>query len=302
MVVARPVCVLTDFGLDDEWVGLMHRALRSAAPGVEIVDLTHRIARQDVRAGALALWRAVPWLAPAVVLGVVDPGVATARRAVAIEVETERGRLTLVGPDNGLLTPAAYRAGQITAAVELDDRRWHGPAGPGVGTTFAGRDVFAPVAGHLAAGVATAAVGREIEVAGLAGGPLEPVRPRRRVAGGAAGAAGAVGAGPAGTGPEVWSVEATVWWVDTFGNAQLNVAAADLPRGGTAVVRAGAGAHKAVLAAAYADLGGRLGLVPDSAGLVALCLDRRSAAAHLGLGAGDTVTVEIAEIAESAET
>lgn len=235
--------------------------------------MTHEIPAHDVRAGALTLWRLVPWLAPAVVLAVVDPGVATARRAVAIEASPPGGgRLLLVGPDNGLLLPAAQAAGGVARAVELSDPAWHLPAPlrAGKGATFAGRDVFAPAAAHLSCGVDLARLGPAVEPSGLVGQPVE--RPRRQ--------------GDA--------LVATVLWVDRYGNAQLNVTPADLAPLGPALWlrRPGEPSLPVALAGAFAELPlGRPGLVTDSYGLCALCLDRASAAAFVGLGPGDTVSI-----------
>ncbi len=257
-----PVCLLTDYGLADEFAGMLRRSVARTAPDAVVIDLTHGIPRQDVRAGAMALWRCAPHLAPAVVAAVGDPGVATDRRAVAVEVGTPAGPLLLVGPDNGLLTPAAWRMGTPGPVVELDDTTWHAGPGPGVGTTFAGRDVFGPVAGHLASGVALARLGTAGDPASLAGGPL-------RLAGG-------------------WvdgRIAATVLWVDTFGNVELDVEATAL----SGVDRVTAAGADAVVARSYRGLGDRVGLVPDSAGLVALCVEQGSAASRLGLRAGDGV-------------
>ena len=165
------IAFLSDFGTTDEFVGVVHAVLATHAPAADRIDLTHQIPAHDIRAGALTLWRAAPWLVPGVILGVVDPGVGTERRAVAIEVAggvagahpsgAHSGDQTagahpapsptvLVGPDNGLLLPAAHLLGPITAAVELPPN----PDAPGA--TFAGRDVFAPADGRAAAGTPVA--------------------------------------------------------------------------------------------------------------------------------------------------
>ncbi|MGI8493374.1 MAG: SAM hydrolase/SAM-dependent halogenase family protein, partial [Acidimicrobiales bacterium] len=119
------VVFLSDYGLSDEFVGVVHRAIRRQAPHAAVIDLTHQVPRHDVKAGAALLWRAAPWLAPAVVLAVVDPGVGTQRRGVAVETGEGDRRLVFVGPDSGLLTAAALRAGSIRTAVVLDDPQWH---------------------------------------------------------------------------------------------------------------------------------------------------------------------------------
>ena len=156
------ISFLSDYGIDDEFVGVVHSVLRSIAPHAVIVDVTHGIAAHDVRAGGLALARSAQYLCPGVVLAVVDPGVGTDRRAVAVEVGD--GESVLVGPDNGLLAPAVAMVGGADRAVSLTDLTWHLPT---PGSTFDGRDVFAPVAAHLATGVDLAELGDQIQPAGL---------------------------------------------------------------------------------------------------------------------------------------
>jgi S-adenosyl-L-methionine hydrolase (adenosine-forming) len=271
------ITFLSDFGLADEFVGVVHRVIRQVAPDAAVIDLTHQIPAHDVRAGALALWRTTPWLGPGVVLAVVDPGVGTDRRAVAVEAAD--GDLVLVGPDNGLLTPAAHLLGPPGRAVALTDTAWHLA---GAGATFDGRDVFGPVAAHLCAGVDLADLGERFDSAELVGGPLVLAEaPPDAVA--------------------RHGLEVEVLWVDRYGNAQLGVRPAALDPLGTAVevavavsgagVVAGApGGHLARRARGYGDLAaGELGLIADSAGLLALCLDRASAADALGLAAGNVV-------------
>ena len=113
------VTFLTDYGLDDEFVGVVKSVIRELAPHVTVVDLTHGIRPFDVRGGALALARAIPYVPEGVVLAVVDPGVGTARRAVAIEVADGAG--VLVGPDNGLLAPAVAIARRSAAGGRADE-------------------------------------------------------------------------------------------------------------------------------------------------------------------------------------
>ena len=159
------ISFLSDYGIDDEFVGVVHSVVRSIAPHAHVVDITHGIAAHDVRAGGLALARSAGYLCPGVVLAVVDPGVGTDRRAVAVEVGD--GESVLVGPDNGLLAPAVAMVGGAGRAVSLTDTAWHLQA---PGSTFDGRDVFAPVAAHLATGVDLAELGDLIEPAGLSPG------------------------------------------------------------------------------------------------------------------------------------
>jgi len=146
------VFFLSDFGTEDEFAGVVHAVIAARAPGTTVIDLTHHIPPFDVRAGSHTLVRAVPHLGSGVVLGVVDPGVGTARRGICMEVRVPAGStLYFVGPDNGLLVAAAEAAGEapITRVVELT----RDPAPPDRGATFDGRDLFAPVAAHLSLGL-----------------------------------------------------------------------------------------------------------------------------------------------------
>src|SRR5215207_4284317 len=117
------ISFLTDYGTEDEFVGVVKSIVRDLAPHVQVIDLTHAITPYDVRAGSLALARAIPYVPSGVVLAVVDPGVGTARRAVAIEVAGGDG--VLVGPDNGLLAPAVALTGGAERAVMLTNTDYH---------------------------------------------------------------------------------------------------------------------------------------------------------------------------------
>ena len=142
------ITFLSDYGLADEFVGVVKSVVRSIAPDVTVIDLTHDVEPHDVRGGGLTLARSAQYLVPGVVLAVVDPGVGTPRRGIAIEVGD--GQSILVGPDNGLLAPAVAMVGGADRAVALDNPEYQLPA---PGPTFAGRDVFAPAAAHLCNGV-----------------------------------------------------------------------------------------------------------------------------------------------------
>ena len=259
---ARPVVFLSDYGLDDEFVGVVHRVVVRDAPGVAVVDLTHRIRAHDVRAGALTLWRSAPWLHTSVVLAVVDPGVGTPRRAVALEVG--EASTVLVGPDNGLLVPAAAALGATTGAVELRPF----PAVPGAGSTFDGRDLFAPAAARLASG--------EWDLAD-AGDPIDP--------------ATLEGTRVSVAEPVDGELVCEVLWVDRFGNAQLNATPAGVSGLGVNVeIEHSNWRDRARRVDAFAELApGELGLVTDSYGLIAVALYAQPAATRLGLRAGDTV-------------
>ena len=262
------ISFLSDYGIDDEFVGVVHSVLRSIAPHAVIVDITHGIAAHDVRAGGLALARSAQYLCPGVVLAVVDPGVGTDRRAVAVEVGD--GESVLVGPDNGLLAPAVAMVGGADRAVSLTDPAWHLPT---PGSTFDGRDVFAPVAAHLATGVDLAELGDQIQPAGLFPGVL-PV---------------AVA--------EVDGLHAEVLWIDRFGNIQLNVGPEELDGLGSGDrfgIRLADRLVPAQRVLAYDDVpAGGLGVLVDSCGLVSVVAARASAAADLGLVAGASVVLTV---------
>src|SRR5438270_9061425 len=140
------VSFLSDYGSVDEFVGVCKAVIRNIAPHAAVIDLTHEIAPHDLRAGGLALARCSQYLPSGVVLAVVDPGVGTDRRAVAVEVAGGEG--VFVGPDNGLLASAVAMTGGATRAVSLTNPDYQLDA---PGPTFAGRDVFAPAAAHLCA-------------------------------------------------------------------------------------------------------------------------------------------------------
>ena len=257
------VSFLSDYGHDDEFVGVVHSVIRGIAPDARVVDLTHGIPPHDTRAGGLALARAVQYVAPGVILAVVDPGVGTARRAVAVEVGEGAG--VFVGPDNGLLAPAVAMAGGATRAVELTDPRFHLPS---PGPTFAGRDVFAPVAAHLCSGVDLDELGPPVDTLTL----LPGVLPVSRTDGD--------------------TVVAEVLWVDRYGNAQLNIGPDELA-GGRHTLTAGSVVRTAVVAQTYGAVpAGGVGLVVDAYGLVSVALDRHSAAGELGLEPGTELRLE----------
>ncbi len=259
------ISFLSDYGLADEFVGVVKSVIRSVAPEVVVVDITHDISPHDVRAGGLALARSAQYLMPGVVLAVVDPGVGSDRRAVAVEVGD--GTSVLVGPDNGLLAPAVAMVGGASRAVELTAGQYHLAS---LGPTFAGRDVFAPVAAHLCRGADLADVGTPIPVHSLTPG----VVPVSRVDG--------------------ERVLAEVLWIDRYGNVQLNLDPADIePLGDQLRLTAGDVGRNARRVGSYRDVGsGDLGVLVDSYGLVAVAANRGSAAMELNCVEGDSITVE----------
>ena len=258
------VSFLSDYGTADEFVGVCHSVIRSIAPQVRVIDVTHQIPRHDVRAGGLALARSAQYLAPGVVVAVVDPGVGTDRRAVAIEVGG--GSSILVGPDNGLLAPAVALVGGATAAAVLDQTEYHLPA---PGPTFDGRDLFSPVAAHLCNGAPLGAVGSVVDVATL----LPSVIPVSE------------------SGPD--GIIGEVLWVDHFGNGQLNIDPAELDEWGTRLRLEIDGDVRVIdRVRSFADIpSGGLGLLVDSYGMLSIAVDRGSAADELGLAGGVEITL-----------
>jgi S-adenosyl-L-methionine hydrolase (adenosine-forming) len=287
------VFLLSDYGEKDEFAAVTRAVVLATAPGAVVIDLTHEVPPFDVRAGALTLSRTVGSLGPGVVIGVVDPGVGTDRRAVAVAVAgrpTTSGQPTsgppaasgprasvgpgprhLVGPDNGLLGWAIDALGGATAAVAL------APAAGRPGATFDGRDLFAPAAARLWAGATLHDVGLPIDPASLVrlAAPHLVVR------------------APAGEGQAAGEVEAEVLWVDRFGNGQLAARPADGERaglGGRVEVTAGAQRAVARRIGAFAELAAdELGLMEDANGFLALVCDRRPAATVLAVAPGDIV-------------
>ena len=269
------VSFLSDFGYQDEFVGVVHSVIRSIAPATTVVDVSHGITPHDVRAGGLALARAAPYLAPGVVIAVVDPGVGTDRRAVAVEVG--HGSSILLGPDNGLLGPAVGFVGGATRAVELTNPAYRLD---GAGPTFDGRDVFAPAAAHLCLGVPMTEMGPEIDPAILRPGVL-PVAHR-----------------------DGDDLVGEILWIDRFGNCQLNVTPEDIHGFGPAIqIALGDDLRTVVAVTGYDQIpNGRLGLLVDSSGLVSIAAARSSAAVDLAASEGSEVRIRPAGDTDPAGT
>jgi S-adenosyl-L-methionine hydrolase (adenosine-forming) len=276
------VFFLSDYGTEDEFVGVVHAVVQAAAPDVTVIDLTHQVPAFDVRAGAAALARSAPHLGPGVVLAVVDPGVGTGRRGLCLEVDTFSGPQYFVGPDNGLLVAAAEVVGQdvLKLAYELEPVLHH--AGPP--STFDGRDLFGPVAAALCRGALPTDLGH----------PVEPDSVVRLLP-------GVVEQGQRPDGRACLRVEIT--WVDHFGNLQLAATAADgrahgLPESGTLELSTDVGSGVDDLSRptvlrrveAFGDLApSELGLLVDANGYLALVAGQASAAHWLTVQAGDLV-------------
>jgi S-adenosylmethionine hydrolase len=261
------VALLTDYGSDDEFVGVLKSVITDMSPHVRITDITHGVPPFDVRWGSLALARAIQYVPAGVIVAVVDPGVGSSRRAVAVEVAGGRG--VLLGPDNGLLPPAAAMAGGAERAFVLSNTSLHLEA---PGTTFAGRDVFAPVAGFLCNGGLVSELGDEIDTAALMPG-LVPLPT-------------ATTDSSRGEG-----LRCEVTWVDRYGNCQLNVGPDEVAHLGNILrVVVGDDVRSARVESHFAALqSGAVGAVIDSYGMIALAVDRGSAAVELRLASGDEV-------------
>jgi len=192
------VTLLTDFGLRDPSAAICKAVILGICRDAEVIDLAHDVRKYAVGEAALALWAALPYVPVGTHVAVVDPGVGTSRRALALRVARDDA---LIGPDNGLLLPAAERLGGIVEARELANEAYRLPV---VSSTFHGRDVFAPAAAHLACGVAFETLGPALDPATLVPSPL----PTPRIADG--------------------RLVTEIVYVDTFGNAKLSALTSDL--------------------------------------------------------------------------
>jgi S-adenosyl-L-methionine hydrolase (adenosine-forming) len=263
------ITFLTDFGLQDDFVGTCHGVMKRIAPSADIIDITHGIGAQQILQGALVLAGTLPYIPEGVHLAVVDPGVGTDRKPLALRGGD--GRL-YVGPDNGLLVPAAERLGGVAAAWALENPTYRLEP---VSSTFHGRDVFSPAAAHLAAGVDPAELGPALDPASL-------VRLDVPVA--------VTGDG---------AVRAHVLIVDRFGNIQLNLTREDLSRvgiePGTRVeVELGLQRFYAAAARTFADVRvGDIVLYEDAYENVALAINAGNAAEMLGAHPGDAVGITV---------
>jgi S-adenosyl-L-methionine hydrolase (adenosine-forming) len=267
-VSSRPITFLSDYGADGEFAGVCRGVIARIAPEAAVIDLAHGVRAHAVREGAAILANSLPYCPPGVHLAVVDPGVGSTRRALAVRAGLDDR--VLVGPDNGLLWPALERLGDARQAVDVS--RSPVRLEP-VSATFHGRDVFAPVAAHLAIGTPLAELGEEIGVESLARIPASE--------------------------PEIGPDRAAchVVSVDRFGNVALDLADRHLPstglgRGKPFAVDVDGEDHPARFALTFADgEEGELILYVDSYASLALAVNRGSAAQALGLGPGDRVVL-----------
>ncbi len=267
------VSLLSDFGARDPSAGIMRAVVAGICPSANVVDISHEVDKFAIRDGALLLWSAAPYLPIGAHVAVVDPGVGTARKGVALL--TARGDY-LVGPDNGLLMPAAARLGGITAAHLLEEARY---ALPEVSSSFHGRDLFAPAAAHLAAGVPIEDLGRAVDPRRLL--DLEWPRPEVR--------------------PGVLRTHAI--YLDSFGNVKLSALEDDLGSalpalrfGERLLLRIGSGSDRREVPVTWARTFGEVPegaplLTVDSYGRVALSVHQGSAASVYGLSVDSSVEV-----------
>lgn len=267
IAMSLPVSFLSDFGDQDEFVGVVHGVIAKLAPSSRVIDVGHRFPRGNVKAAALALSRAIQYLPEGVCLAVVDPGVGTRRRALA--AETPWG--IFVGPDNGLLSPAVAMVGGASRVVSIENPETMIPS---PGETFHGRDVFGPAAALLAAGDAA------LEDLGplLTDEELIPLLLPLVEAEGS-------------------TVSGEAWWVDHFGNVQTNIAPEDLDEvgmsaGDTVTVKVGSTIYSVPWVTSYGDVEeGDVLLHVDSVGLMALAVRDGRADDDLNLSEGVAVTL-----------
>ena len=268
-MAARFITFLTDFGLQDDFVGTCHGVIKQIAPEAEIIDITHGIPPQHVLQGALVLANTLPYMPHGVHLAVVDPGVGGARRPLALR--DAEGRL-YVGPDNGLLVPAAERSGGIADARELANPEY---ALPSVSRTFHGRDLFAPAAAHLVNGVPLEQLGPPLDPDALV--RLDLPEPE------------------AGNG----RVRATVLYVDRYGNMQLNLNREHLEQvdvvPGTRVELEFAGErYYAIAARTFGDARkGDIILYEDAYRNIAVAVNGGNASELFGVAAGQDVRINV---------
>ena len=267
-MTARPITFLSDYGLADEFAGVCRAVIARIAPGALVIDITHGIRRHAIEEGAALLSHALPYAAAGVHLAIVDPGVGSPRRGIAVRVGDDDR--VLVGPDNGLLHPAIERLGGAVAAVDISLSQFRLEP---VSATFHGRDVFAPVTANLATGVSLDSCGEEIDADSL----VELDRPEPRI--------------------EPGRVGVHVVYVDRYGNAVLDLTHDQLPETGLRLghrvwVGAGGVTLDAVYSLTFSDVSpGQLILYEDSYHSLALAVNRGSAAEVLDLSPRDEVVL-----------
>jgi S-adenosyl-L-methionine hydrolase (adenosine-forming) len=263
------ISFLSDFGLQDDFVGTCHGVIKRIAPGAQIIDITHGIEPQAVLQGALVLASTLPYMPEGVHLAVVDPGVGGGRRCLALR--DSGGRLH-VGPDNGLLVPAADKLGGVGQAWELTNPAYMLEP---VSRTFHGRDVFAPAAAHLSNGVGPEELGPAVDPSTLV--RLELPKPEIGEA----------------------RIRATVLYVDRYGNVQLNLSRPDVERAGIVPgtrleLDLGVDRYYATAARTFADArAGDIILYEDAYENIAVAITDGNAAEMFSIRPGQTLTIRL---------
>ncbi len=265
---APVITFLSDYGLEDDFAGVCHGVIATICPDARVIDITHGVGRHDVRAGAVILAGALPYMPIGVHLAIVDPDVGAERRAIALRLAD--GRM-LVGPDNGLLAPAAEGGGGAIEAVEISTSPFRLEP---VSATFHGRDIFAPVAARLAAGAVLGEAGEPCDPNGYV--KLELPRPRR----------------------EQGALVSHALYVDRFGNVQLDVQHDDLADTGVKLghrvelaVPSGP-PQEAQVARTFSDVApGQLLVYEDAYRRLALAVSHGNAAERLELATDDEVRI-----------
>lgn len=265
--MSLPISFISDFGRDDEFVGVVHGVIARIAPEVRVIDIGHEFGQGDIRAGSLALMRAIQYLPQGVALAVIDPGVGTQRKAIA--ARTEWG--VLIGPDNGLLAPAVAMIGGADKIVSIENPELRLPA---PGSTFHGRDLFGPAAAVIASGQAALEdLGPEVDPDSVMPMMIPLVEHGED------------------------SVVGEVLWVDHFGNAQLNVTPEDLElvgmgRGTAIVLKIQSAEFPIDWVEAYGEVAHGEGLLHiDSYGQIAIAVRDGSAADSYPLDTGTAITL-----------
>ena len=261
------ITFLSDFGVEDDFAGTCHGVIKRLAPEVDVIHITHGIQATSILQGSVVLASTLPYMPVGVHLAVVDPEVGTPRRALVVRAQD--GRL-LVGPDNGLLVPAAERVGGIAAANEITNRAY---ALEPISPTFHGRDIFAPAAAHLALGLDPGELGAAVEPDSLVRHeyPLPEIGTRR--------------------------IRATCLYVDRFGNIQLNLTASDVEPlgivpGRRVEVELPVDRFYAQAGRTFADARpGDIVLYEDAYQNIALAISRGNAAETFGVHAGTEVRI-----------
>ena len=265
--MTRPITFLSDYGYSDDFVGVCHGVIATICPDARVIDVAHGLERHGVRPAAVMLRNALPYMPPGIHLAIVDPEVGSARRAVALVVAGER---ILLGPDNGLLMPAAVAFGGVREAFDVTRSS---VLSPSRSATFHGRDVFAPIAAHLAGGALLEELGERLDPGALA--PLELPAPR----------------------VEPGLLRAHVLYLDHFGNAQLDATLAELEAAGIAAdgpveLESAGERYFGVTARTFADVRtGEILLFQDSSGALAVAINRGDAAETLQLGWDSEVSI-----------